>query len=106
MFFANALPAGSKQYQFLGVSCTFKACAGVLFAKVSFKAACCFAGPQDNWWLPIKSRGTPPSRRNWHSMAWSNAAGGFYIFGGYDGSSSLDAGAKRSELCEVLCGVM
>ena len=37
-------------------------------------------------------------------MAWSDAAGGFYIFGGTDGS--LDAGAKRSELCEVLRRVM
>ena len=64
----------------------------------------CQAG---KWWQ-LETDGAAPSRRYRHSMAWSDAAGGFYIFGGYGevGSSSLDAGAKRSELCEVLCGVM
>lgn len=53
---------------------------------------------QDAWW-PISHR-TPlaPSGRLYHSMAWSDSAGGFYIFGGWD--SSLDAGAKSSDLVE------
>ncbi|CAK9004085.1 unnamed protein product [Durusdinium trenchii] len=34
------------------------------------------------WWQ-LETDGAAPSRRYRHSMAWSDAAGGFYIFGGY-----------------------
>ncbi|CAK8998552.1 unnamed protein product [Durusdinium trenchii] len=43
-----------------------------------------------NQWQQITPHGTVPSRRSSHSMAWSDAAGGFYIFGGTDGSDYLN----------------
>ena len=56
---------------------------------------------QANQWWQVRPTGTPPGPRSSHSMAWSDAAGGFYIFGGYE--SNLDAGAKGSELVGVEC---
>ena len=55
---------------------------------------------QANQWQLITPSGTAPTPRYGHSMAWSDAAGGFYIFGGTDGS--LDAGAKRNKRSSIV----
>ena len=48
---------------------------------------------QANAWQQLSPGGSAPSAQRAHAAAWSDAADGMYIFGGYDGSSS---GSKRT----------
>ena len=72
----------------------------MLFEVFTRSATCTFvlATAQANLWQQITANGPAPSPRRRRSMVWSDSAGGFYIFGGYDGC--LDAGAKSSDLFE------
>ncbi|CAE7257921.1 gefF [Symbiodinium sp. CCMP2592] len=49
-----------------------------------------FYARQANSWTELSPSGTAPSIRADHDAAWSPAADGFYVFGGYDGSSYLN----------------
>lgn len=50
-----------------------------------------FYGRQANSWSELSPSGTAPSARSRmsYAMAWSDAADGFYLFGGYAGAGPV-----------------
>ena len=58
-----------------------------------------------NSWEALSPTGSIPSVRSEHTAVWSDTADGFFIFGGYSGSSRCLSGATLENLCQVVSTV-